>query len=162
MATDTEVILLALQKERDELHEKIMQVDRIIKRVKSLEYAPEQPAPAKELKADNSANNQPVKLFTNRADIRVQVLRVFDIVRQAVRLQVIQAEYTQISGNKVSIRDTVRSLQKSTLLKLMRNKHNSRGNLWVKSEWVVNGQLLDEYKPEGFDLLNRPEDLIFE
>lgn len=39
MATDTEVILIALQKERDELHERIMQVDRIINRVKSIDYS---------------------------------------------------------------------------------------------------------------------------
>ena len=35
---DKEVILAALQRERDELHDKIMQVDRIIKRVKSVDY----------------------------------------------------------------------------------------------------------------------------
>jgi hypothetical protein len=39
MATDKEVILSALQRERDELHDKIMQVDRIIKKVKNVDYS---------------------------------------------------------------------------------------------------------------------------
>ena len=38
MATDKEVILNTLQRERDELHERIVQVDKIIKKVKGLEY----------------------------------------------------------------------------------------------------------------------------
>lgn len=35
---DTQVILMALQKERDELHEKIMQVDRIMSRIEGIGY----------------------------------------------------------------------------------------------------------------------------
>jgi hypothetical protein len=34
--------------------------------------------------------------------------------------------------------------------------------LWVKREWVVNGQLLDERKPEGFDMLFNGVEFMFE
>jgi hypothetical protein len=35
---DNEVMLTALRKEREELHQRIMQLDRIIKRIKTGEY----------------------------------------------------------------------------------------------------------------------------
>jgi len=45
---------------------------------------------------------------------------------------------------------------------MIKEKSANRGILWVKKEWVENGQLLDEYKPEGFDLLYKGENLRYE
>lgn len=162
MATDTEVILNALQKERDELHDKIMQVDRIIKRVKSLEYNPDQQQPVKELSNNDSKAELPLKLFSKQADIKVQILRVFDIIGKASKLGEIQKEYNQLSGNKYPIREAVRTLHKAGLLKNIREQRLTRGYLWVKTAWLENGQLAEKYKPEGFDVLYAIENIIYE
>lgn len=161
MNTDTEVIISALRKERDELHNRLMQIDRIIDRVKSLEYDPEiVQLPVKEI-ADNKDDKQ-FAVFANKADIRVQVLMVFDLIKQVAKLKDIQAKYSQISGNKYNIRETVRTLHKAGLLRLLKQKGTDRGFMWIKADWLVNGQLADQYKPEGFDILYKPETLIFE
>lgn len=162
MGTDTEVILNALQKERDELHDKIMQVDRIIKRVKSLEYNPDQQQPVKELSNDTAKPEQPLVLFPKHADIKVQVLRVFDIIGKASKLGEIQKQFTQLTGNKYPIREAMRNLHKAGLLRNIREQRITRGYLWVKTAWLENEVLEDKYKPEGFDVLYKAENIIYE
>lgn len=110
MNTDTEVILNALQKERDELHDRIMQVDRIIKRVKSLEYSASDTSQdsVKQLPVEGSSESaKAFNIFPRIVDIKIQVLRVFDLIKLAAKLKDIQTEYTKISGNKYNIRETV-------------------------------------------------------
>lgn len=165
MANDTEIILIALQKERDELHERILQVDRIINRVKSIEYKHDIPQP------DNSTPIMPVNphpaidqtsTFPKSADIKIQVLRVIEIIGKAVPLAGIQSEYTAITGSHYKVRETVRSLHCAGILKMIKFKMASRGFMWVKTEWIVNGELLDKFKPLGFDLLYPKEKLIYQ
>jgi hypothetical protein len=163
MATDTEIILLSLQKERDELHERILQVDRIIKRVKSIDYGGENLVPLYE--EQPAATPAPAELpkpvaFPKTIDIKIQVLRVFDIVGCAASLSQLQEEFSTISGNAFKIRETVRSLYNVGLVKQIKYKYASRGFLWVKTEWLKDGVLQDKYKPVGFDLLHKPESLI--
>lgn len=158
---DLEVILKALQRERDDLHNQLMQVDRIIKRVKCGTYSEdEMPEKPKQLQVAPIA--QKPKTLTPAADIKVQILRVFDVLGIAATLSQLKAEYKAISGNNYNIRETVRSLHKSTLIKMVRDKNASRGFMWVKSEWLEDGILQDKYKPEGFDLLYKAENLIYE
>lgn len=158
---DIEIILKALQRERDDLHNQLMQVDRIIKRVKCGTYSEdEMPEKPKQLQVAPIA--QKPKTLTPSADIKVQILRVFDVLGIAATLKQLQNEYKAISGNNYNIRETVRSLHKSTLIKMVRDKNASRGFMWVKSEWLEDGQLMDKYKPEGFDLLYKAENLIYE
>jgi len=165
MANDTEVILNALQKERDALHEQIMQVDRIIKRVKSLEYSSDNSnhhtAQVKENKA-NKAIETPINIFPKSTDIKIQVLRTFDILRIASKLRDVQDEYTKVSGNKYNIRDSMRTLHASGFLKCIKIRGNNRNFLWAKSEWIENGQLADKHKPDGYDLLYKPDNLVYE
>ena len=157
---DTDVILSALHKERQLAHQKVMQLDRIIKRIKEGNYAGE----VLEIEPIESQSRQPV-VFTQSfktADTKVQILRVFDVVRIASKLQVIQDKFNELTQTNYNIRDIIRSLQRSGKVRMMKEKNASRGFLWVKSEWLDNGQLLEEFKPEGFDMLYKPEDLIFE
>lgn len=161
MNTDAEVIIIALRKEREELHQRLMQIDRIIDRVNSLEYDTEiVQLPVKEIA--NNKEEKPLAIFANKADIRVQVLMVFDLIKQAAKLKDIQEKYSQISGNKYNIREIVRTLHKARLVTLVKQRSNERGFMWIKTDWLVNGQLADQYKPEGFDMLYKPENLIFE
>lgn len=159
--TDIEVILKALQKERDGLHEQIMQLDRIIKRVKTGTYSDE-PRIVEPPKLQVSV--APVKKtpLPSGTVLKVQVLRAMDVLNVASSLSQIQAEFTAMTENKTNIRETLRSLQKSTLVKMVKAEAATRGFLWVKSEWIEDNRLLDEHKPEGFNILYKEESIIFE
>jgi len=151
---DLEVILKALQRERDDLHSQLMQLDRIINRVKTGNYSGEVLQPIEQPKQLQVEVN-PVKRVSlpSGANTKIQVLKAMDIIGVAASLGQIQQEFTNMTELKINIRDTVRSLHKSTLLKLVKMKDATRGILWVKSEWVTNGQLEDSRKPDGFDVL---------
>jgi len=155
---DTDVILSALQRERDDLHDKIMQVDRIIKRIKSGSYSNDvtdiTPIPIK----------QPVIAATplhNSDNMRVQLLRIMDIIGRACKLKAVQTEYNKLTGNKYNVREPMRTLQTAGLIHLVKEKRNDRGFMWVKKDWVENGRIKDEYKPDGFDMLYKPDDITF-
>jgi hypothetical protein len=161
---DKEVILAALQRERDELHDKIMQVDRIIKRVKNVDYSNDDSN--KQIET-TIAIKQPVALskpvsVSTSTDIKVQILRVFEILGKASKLSQIQDEFTKLTGSNYRIRDVVRGLKQSRILCMLKLIDSHRGILWVKRDWVRNGVLLDEYKPEGFDLFYQASNVIYE
>lgn len=163
---DKEVILSALQRERDELHDKIMQVDRIIKKVKSVDYSNDNNGENKQLETTIAVKQpvvpvKPVSLSTS-TDIKVQILRVFEILGKASKLSQIQQEFTKLTGSNYNVRDVVRGLKQSKILLMLKLIDSHRGILWVKKDWVRNGVLLDEYKPEGFDLFYQPSNLIYE
>ena len=158
---DLQVILKALQREREDLHKQLMQVDRIINRVKSGTYSeepqvqqPKQLEPKAPIKQDNT--------IRSNSDVKICILRALDVISIAATLKQLQTEFEAMTGNKQQIRDSVRTLQKQGLLRLMKDKVATRGFLWIKPEWLENGQLLDKHKPEGFDLLYKPENLIYE
>lgn len=163
---DKEVILSALQRERDELHDKIMQVDRIIKRIKNVDYSTDSSNDnAKQIEAilikKPVVLAKPISLSTS-TDIKVQILRVLELLGKASKLSQIQDEFTKLTGSNYRIRDVVRGLKQSKILLMLKLIDSHRGILWVKKDWVRNGVLLDEYKPEGFDLFYQPSNLIYE
>jgi len=160
-ANDTDIILRALRKEREQAHQKVMQLDRIIKQIKDGKFSNDF-AEVTEIK--QLENKQPV-IFNQSfqsADIKVQILRIFDSIGKAVKLQVIQDEYNKLLEVHYPVRETIRSLQNSKKLVMIKAKGMTRGFLWAKTDWIENGLLLDKHKPDGFDLLYKPEDLIFE
>jgi hypothetical protein len=166
---DEEILLTALRRERDEVHEKLMQLDRIIKRIKTGEYFPKKAIQDElgeisipQISLINHTPNSPDNSFPKNADVKVQVLKVFDVIGKAVKLKDLQTEYNKLSGTHFIIREIVRSLHKSRLLRLVKEKDALRGIFWVKAEWVENGQLLEDYKPEGFDMLYKAANLEFE
>jgi hypothetical protein len=163
MATDKDVILNALQRERDELHEKIMQIDRIIGRVRKLDNTNDGlDGPVKQLAISKPQQNTPVKFLANTKDIKVLVIKVFDIVGKASSLKDLQHEYYKLTNSPYPIRETIRGLNRSKVLLMVRIKYSYRGVLWARANWVENGRLLDEYKPEGFDDLYKEDELIYE
>lgn len=162
MPTDTEIILVSLQKERDELHSRILQVDRIISRIKGIEYSEGGGNYPEQIAVQAKPEETPAITFPTSSDIKIQVLRLFDILGQAASLQQLQEEFTKITGNSYKIREAARALHNVGILKMIKYKNASRGFLWVKTEWIKDGALLDKYKPLGFDLLHKPENLIFQ
>jgi hypothetical protein len=108
---DIEVILKALAREREDLHQQLMQVDRIINRVKSGTYSGDElPDKPKPLQIEVAA---PRPKFVNSAvDVKIQILRVFDVLGVAATLKQLQTEYKELSGTNLNIREPIRSLNK--------------------------------------------------
>jgi hypothetical protein len=157
---DDEVMLIALSKEREQLHEQLMQVDRIIKKIKSGEYMGYSNATVLQIAAKEPVISQRIA-FPKHTDTKVIVLKAMDNLAQVASLRQIQDEYTNLSGNQQNIRETMRSLNKAKLVLMMKCKDADRGMFWVKREWLNNGVVMNEYKPEGFDLLYQPDNLLF-
>lgn len=155
---DDEVMLLALSKEREILHEQLMQVDRIIKKIKTGEYM----GASNAIMLDITPKPQVQRIaFPKTTDNKVIVLKAMDNLSKVASLKQIQAEYTNLSGHTQNIREIMRSLNNLKLVLLMKPKDADRGLFWVKKEWLNNGIILDEYKPEGFDLLYKQDNLLF-
>lgn len=164
MNNDLDVILMALQKQRDKQHKKLMQLDRIIKKVREGEYEGNRGQDVQQLTVQSVPQlaASDALYIPKGLGLKVQVLRVFDIIGRVSSLKEINTEYTKLTGNKYNLRETVRSLHHSNRLKLIREKGKDRGHYWTKTEWIDNGQLLDKYKFLGFDLIYMTDNLIFE
>ncbi len=165
MATnnDDDVIVRALRKERELLHERLMQIDRIIKRVKGGDYV----GFTKDRETEGNVITPnildfPTDVFPKQADIKIQVIKTLDALAVASRLGEIQKKYSELSDSNFDIRETVRSLHRAKLVRMIRVKDATRGMFWVKVEWLEDNRLLSEHKPVGFDLIYKPEHLVYE
>ncbi len=162
---DDDVIVRALRKEREILHERLMQIDRIIKRVKGGEYVGFSSTKDRGTEGTNVIPHIldiPTDVFPKQADIKIQVIKTFDALGIASRLGEVQKKYSELSDSNFDIRETVRALHRAKLLRMIRVKDATRGMFWVKVEWLEDNRLLSEHKPVGFDLVYKPEHLIYE
>jgi len=157
---DIEVILHSLNKEREYLHQQLMQIDRIIKRVKCGTFSNESAPITPQISQPAIVAKAAISL-TNTDNLKIQLLRVMDVIGKGCKLKTIHEEYNKQTGNKYPIRDALRALQEAGLVRLAKEKENTRGFMWVKREWVENGRLKNEHKPHGYDMLYREEDIIF-
>lgn len=167
MATnnDDDVIVRALRKEREILHERLMQIDRIIKRVKGGDYVgftAQKDRGTEGSEVVPHILDFPTDVFPKQADIKIQVIKTFDAIGVASRLGELQKKYSELSDSNFDIRETVRALHRAKLVRMIRVKDATRGMFWVKVEWLEDNRLLSEHKPVGFDLIYKPEHLVYE
>lgn len=151
---DLELILNTLYKERDELTAKLSNVDKVIKRLKTgnstLNNTPNKTP------VEVETIEQPVKqfIFPYKSEFKFQLLALFDLIGTPCKLKDLQEKYTEITGSNYSPRETLRTLNRHGIIKLLRNKFGEkRGLYWVKTEWLENDntRLQDKYKFYGFD-----------
>jgi hypothetical protein len=127
---DTEVMLNALRKERDELHNRLLQLDRIIKRVRLGQYKNDEETGISVTTETNPQINKasiPLSEFPKNADIKVQILRVFDVHRKAAKLKELQSIYNKLSDSHYNIREPLRSLHRSRVVRMIREKDHKPG-----------------------------------
>lgn len=101
-----------------------------------------------------SDNNEQLQPFPMKSELKVQIIKIFDIIGVACKLKDVQDKYKEFTGFYHNLRETLRNLNKHEILKLMQPKGTMRGLYWVKAEWLdEHGKLKEQYKFDGFDLL---------
>jgi hypothetical protein len=159
--SETMLILESLSKDKRELLHKINEIDKVIKRIK---YGSINLGGTKRNndKPDIEQTEQP-QPFPLKADLKIQVLKVLDLIGVACKLSEIRDKYHEITGHNVNFRETLRNLNKHDILKLLQPKNSIRGLYWIKAEWLEdNGtRLKEQHKFNGFDLLFTDEMIEF-
>jgi hypothetical protein len=162
---DIELILSTLYKDRDELTAKLSNIDKLIKKIKTGSFALNN-TPNKEL-VNTDVVEQPVKAleFPYKSEFKFQLLALFDLIGTPCKLKELQEKYREITGSNYSPRETLRTLNRHGIIKLLRSKFgNNRGLYWVKAEWLENDntRLKDQYKFYGFDQVFNEDNIEFE
>jgi hypothetical protein len=152
---DIELIISSLNKDKRELLDKVNDIDKLIKRIK---YGNLNLGLNKGNKIDNTITDieviQPIRAFPKKADLKVQIIKIFDILGEASKLKDVQDKYKELTGIHHNLRETLRILNRHDILKLLQPKGTIRGLYWVKTEWLdENRRLKDKHRFEGFDLL---------
>lgn len=150
-AQDIELIINSLNKERNELLLKVAEIDKVIKRIKygGLDLG------LKDDDADKTADEtQANQSFPVKAELKVQAIKIMDMLGVASKLSDVRDKYHEITGLNVNFRETLRTLNKHDILKLLQPKGNVRGLYWIKTEWLdEQGNLKQQHKFNGFELL---------
>ncbi|MBL0181690.1 MAG: hypothetical protein IPP96_05065 [Chitinophagaceae bacterium] len=153
--TEIELVLNSLNKDKRELLDKVNEIDKLIKKIKygNLNLGLSK-GTKDELLNDDIPQPQQPQAFPLKADLKVQAIKVMDLLGVASKLKDIRDKYHEITGLNVNLRETLRNLNKHEILKLLQPKGNIRGLYWVKSEWLdENNNLKEQHKFEGFELL---------
>jgi hypothetical protein len=158
---DIQLVLNSLNKDKRELLDKVNDIDKLIKKIK---YGNQTLGLSKGSKADKfieEPDEQQVKqAFPMKADLKVQAIKVLDMLGVASKLSDIRDKLHEITGHNVNLRETLRNLNKHEILRLLQPKNSIRGLYWIKAEWLdENNNLKEQHKFEGFDLLFT-EDMI--
>ena len=166
--TETQLILNGLYRDRAELTKQLTNVERLIKKIKlgTFSFDTGSNNVAATLETDNTPVNNPETKqidFPLRGELRVQVISVMDMIGKACRLKEIQDKYKEMTGLSVNLRETVRTLSKHKILRILKPKGTERGLYWVKEEWLESDgcKLKEQYKFDGFNLLYNDEDLEY-
>ncbi|CAN5488691.1 hypothetical protein BH11BAC5_BH11BAC5_43090 [soil metagenome] len=152
---EIELVLNSLNKERKEYLDKVNEIDKLIKKIK---YGNLNLGLTKvnmvEAPIDIEGIKQQPQAFPLKADLKVQAIKVLDLLGVASKMSEIRDKYHEITGLNVNLRETLRNLNKHEILKLLQPKGNIRGLYWIKAEWLdENNNLKEQHKFNGFELL---------
>src|SRR5215813_9317168 len=154
-AQDIELIISSLNKERNELLLKVAEIDKVIKRIKygGLNLGLAKQAEDNDLAPAIEQTENPAT-FPVKAELKVQAIKIMDLLGVASKLRDIRDKYHEITGLNVNFRETLRNLNRHEILKLLQPKGNLRGLYWIKAEWLdEQGNLKQQHKFHGFELL---------
>jgi hypothetical protein len=159
---EKELILKGLYRDRDELSTKLTEVEKLIKKIKSNTFSLLQSPAIEDTNNTELLTPQKAEIFPFKAEMKFQLLAIIDMLGVACKLKDIQDKYTELTGSKYSVRETLRTLNKHNVIKLLRPIEGGRGLYWVKAEWLDDdNKLIDKYKFYGFDMLYKIECIEF-
>jgi len=160
---EKELILKGLYRDRDELSTKLSDIERLIKKIKSNTFSLVQTPVIEDTNNEVITEPNTVNLFPFKAELKFQVLSIIDMIGIAFKLKDIQAKYLEITGSTYNLRETLRTLNKHNVIKILRPKDGNRGLYWVKTEWLEhnNTMLQDAHKFIGYDMLYNKDNVEF-
>src|SRR5664279_2173023 len=166
--TETQLILNGLYRDRQELTKQLTDVERLIKKIKLGTFSfdtgnnNDVATPETDNSQTNKTESKPID-FPLRGELRVQVISVFDLIGKACRLKEVQDKYKDLTDLRPNLRETLRTLSKHKILRILKPKGTERGLYWVKEEWLEGdgSKLKEQYKFDGFNLLYNDEDLEY-
>jgi hypothetical protein len=160
---EKELILKGLCRDRDELTARLSEVERLIKKIKSNAFSLVQTPVIEDTNnvVDITPVNEPI--FPVKAELKFQVLAIIDMIGFACKLKDIQERFKDLTGSTYNLRETLRTLNKHNVIKLLRPKNSDRGLYWVKTDWLEdnNTKLQDKYKFFGFDMIYKQGGIEF-
>jgi len=161
--TEIQVVLNSLLKEKKELNDKITEIDKVIKRIRygnlNLGLSKVNAPNDNDLDKPESQQRQD---FPLKADLKIQAIKIFDIIGVACKLSDIRDKHHEITGLRINFRETLRNLNRHDILKLVQPKGNVRGLYWIKAEWIdEDGKLKEQHKFQGFELMYSDEMIEF-
>jgi hypothetical protein len=144
-----------LNKDRKEHLDKVADIDKLIKKIK---YGNLNFGLTKGNKVDapetNADEKQQPQAFPLKADLKVQAIKIMNLLGVASKLKDIRDKYHEVTGLNVNFRETLRNLNKHEILKILQPKGNIRGLYWIKAEWLdEHNNLKEQHKFDGFELL---------
>lgn len=149
-----------LKHQRDKLRQELNDVESAISYQESLLKNPPLNGNVVESeKQEESSEHLPTPILTG--SIKPTILLILDEVRQPIKMSDLQQQYQNKTNKELPIREYARSLNKQGLLKIMKLNGSNRNSFWVKSDWIHNGKLKNEYKWEGFDNIYSDADIVF-
>ena len=163
-SNEVELIINSLAKDKRELLDKVAEIDKVIKRIR---YGNINLGLSKVKQINDSITDVEVidkpQAFPLKADLKVQAIKIFDLLGVACKLKDVRDKYHEITGLSVNFREVLRNLNKHDILRLLQPKGNIRGLYWVKTEWLEdNGtRLKEKHRFDGFDLLFSDEMIEF-
>lgn len=160
---EIELILKGLCRDRDELTAKLTDVERLIKKIKAGNISLNQQPTTAPIINELSQQPETTFLFPYKAEFKFQLISIIDMIGKPCKLREIQDKYKELTGSNYSSRETIRTLHKHEILKLMRMKGSNRGLYWVKTEWLEdnNTRLIDRHKFYGFDALFKADNIEY-
>lgn len=156
---EVQIVIESLNKEKRELLNKVNEIDKVIKRIRygnlNLGLFKGTKGNDTAMLEDDDHETQQPKAFPVKADLKVQVIKIFDMLGVACKLCDVRDKYKELTGHTANLRETLRNLNKHDILKLIQPKGTMRGLYWVKTEWLEeNGtRLKEQHRFDGFDLL---------
>lgn len=159
---EKELILKGLYRDRDELSSKLTEVEKLIKKIKSNSFSLTQTPVIEDTNNAELLTAPQPEIFPYKAELKFQLLAIIDMIGFACKFKDVQDKYKELTGSNYSVRETLRTLNKHNVIKLLKPKGADRGLYWVKTEWLnADGNLMDKYKFYGFDQLYKPDAIEF-
>src|SRR5690242_9913599 len=117
------MVLNSLNKEKRELLDKVGEIDKVIKRIK---YGNLKLGLSQGIAIDETNNEdtkpQGTQGFPLKADLKVQIIKIFDMIGVACRLKDVQDKHKELTGIYHNLRESLRNLNKHEILKLIQPK----------------------------------------
>jgi hypothetical protein len=151
MTKDEQIVIDALKAKRSALQQELAEIERVIK--------------AKTASVTSGTTQTHTTTITttkgNYFNKKKEILAIFDRLKRPLKMAEIREELEK-TGDAYAVRDKIRTMHRSGILKQMKINDSNQLAYYVKPEWIDNEtNLLKEKFDGGFNLMYADEDIKF-